>query len=102
MPRSVGAQRGFTYIGLLMAVVVMGLMLTLVARVWSTTEQRERETQRLWVGHAYRLAIGEYYYRAYNPGIPSRDGFLTRAVREFDAVLRGCTPTPMTARPTGP
>jgi type II secretory pathway pseudopilin PulG len=56
-----GTQRGFTYIGLLVAVVVMGLMLTMVARVWSTTAQRERETQLLFVGHAYRTAIASYY-----------------------------------------
>jgi len=61
MPRLLGAQRGFTYIGLLMAVVIMGLMLTLVGRVWSTSEQRERETQLLWVGHAYRLGIASYF-----------------------------------------
>lgn len=54
-------QRGFTYIGLLVAVAVLGLMLTLAARVWSTTEQREREAQLLFVGHAYRLAIGSYF-----------------------------------------
>jgi len=53
-------QRGFTYIGLLMAVFIMGLMLTLVSRVWRTTEQRERETQLLFVGHAYRMAIASY------------------------------------------
>jgi type II secretory pathway pseudopilin PulG len=53
-------QRGFTYLGLLMAVVVMGLMLTLVSRVWRTTEQRERETQLLYIGHAYRMAISSY------------------------------------------
>lgn len=55
------AQRGFTYLGLLVAVAIMGLMLTLVSRVWSTTEQRERETQLLFVGHAYRLAIASFY-----------------------------------------
>jgi hypothetical protein len=37
---------------------------------------------------AYRLAVGEYHYRAYNPEDPSRAGFLIRAMREFDAVLR--------------
>jgi type II secretory pathway pseudopilin PulG len=55
------AQRGFTYVGLLVAVVVMALMLTVVSRVWRTTEQRERETQLLFVGHAYRLAIASYF-----------------------------------------
>jgi type II secretory pathway pseudopilin PulG len=61
MPGSDGSERGFTYIGLLVAVVVMGLLLTMASRVWTTTVQRERETQLLWVGHAYRLAIGSYY-----------------------------------------
>src|SRR5215469_7562034 len=54
-------QRGYTYIGLLVSVVLLGMMLTMVARVWSTTEQRERETQLLWIGHAYRMAISSYY-----------------------------------------
>jgi type II secretory pathway pseudopilin PulG len=56
-----GRQRGFTYLGLLIAVTIMGLMLTVVSRVWSTTEQRERETQLLFIGHAYRMAISSYY-----------------------------------------
>jgi type II secretory pathway pseudopilin PulG len=61
MPGScVGRQRGFTYIGLLVAVVVLGLMLSVVGRVWTTAEQRERETQLLFVGHAYRMAIASY------------------------------------------
>jgi type II secretory pathway pseudopilin PulG len=55
------AERGFTYIGLLVAVTIMGLLLTVVSRVWSTTERREREAQLLWVGHEYRLAIASYY-----------------------------------------
>jgi type II secretory pathway pseudopilin PulG len=69
MSRPRRAQGGFTFIGLLVAVVVMGLMLTMVARVWSTTEQRERETQLLFVGHAYRAAIASYY--AYGHKFPS-------------------------------
>lgn len=54
-------QRGYTYIGLLVSVAILGMMLTMVARVWRTTEQRERETQLLWIGHAYRMAIASYY-----------------------------------------
>jgi type II secretory pathway pseudopilin PulG len=61
MRRAVVVQCGYTYIGLLVSVVILGLMLTIVARVWSTTEQREREAQLLWVGHAYRNAIASYY-----------------------------------------
>ena len=54
-------QRGFTYIGLLFAVVIIGLTLTVVSRVWRTTVQREREAELIWVGHAYRLAIASYF-----------------------------------------
>jgi type II secretory pathway pseudopilin PulG len=61
MRASAPRQQGFTYLGLLFAVVIMGLMLTVVARVWRTTVQREREAQLLWVGHAYRMAISSYF-----------------------------------------
>ena len=61
MRRALGRQRGYTYIGLLVSVVILGLMLTVVSRVWMTTMQREREAQLLWVGHAYRDAIASYY-----------------------------------------
>ena len=54
-------QAGFTYLGILFAVALMGLLLTLAARVWTLTEQREREEQLLWVGDAMRLAIANYY-----------------------------------------
>jgi len=55
------SQAGFTYVGLLAAVAIMGLMLTVVSRVWSVTEQRERETQLLFVGDAIRMAISGYF-----------------------------------------
>ena len=54
-------QRGYTFVGLLVIVVILGLMLTVVSRVWTMTVQREREAQLLWVGHAYRNAIASYY-----------------------------------------
>jgi type II secretory pathway pseudopilin PulG len=54
-------QSGFTYIGLLVAVVILGLTLSAAGRVWRTTEQREREIQLLYIGHAYRMAISSFY-----------------------------------------
>lgn len=56
-----GGERGFTYVGLLVFVFIMGLVLTVVARVWTTTEQREREIELIYIGHAYRMAISSYY-----------------------------------------
>jgi type II secretory pathway pseudopilin PulG len=54
-------QAGFTYIGLLVTVVIIGLMLTAASRVWSVSEQRERETQLLFVGDEIRMAIAGYF-----------------------------------------
>jgi type II secretory pathway pseudopilin PulG len=54
-------QAGFTYIGLLVAVVLIGLMLTAASRVWSVSEQRERETQLLFAGDSIRMAIAAYF-----------------------------------------
>jgi type II secretory pathway pseudopilin PulG len=53
--------RGFTYVGLLALVVLIGLMLAAAGEVASTAAQRERETQLLWVGREYREAIGRYW-----------------------------------------
>ena len=64
MSRGERARRragGFTYVGLLALVVLIGLMLAAAGEVAATAAQRERETQLLWVGHAYRAAIGRYW-----------------------------------------
>jgi len=54
---------GFTYIGLLVLIALIGLMLASAGEVTATAAQRERETQLLWVGHQYRAAIGRYWSR---------------------------------------
>jgi type II secretory pathway pseudopilin PulG len=64
MSRGERARRragGFTYVGLLALVVLIGLMLAAAGEVAATAAQRERETQLLWVGHEYRAAIGRYW-----------------------------------------
>jgi type II secretory pathway pseudopilin PulG len=55
------SPRGFTYVGLLVLVVLIGLMLAAAGEVASTAAQREREAQLLWVGNEYRAAIGRYW-----------------------------------------
>jgi type II secretory pathway pseudopilin PulG len=55
-----GRARGFTYIGLLVLVVLIGIMLAAAGQVASTTAQRERETELLFIGHQYRDAIGRF------------------------------------------
>jgi type II secretory pathway pseudopilin PulG len=52
---------GFTYIGLLIAVVIMGVALSAVGVVWRTQAQREREQELLFIGHDFERAIASYY-----------------------------------------
>jgi type II secretory pathway pseudopilin PulG len=54
---------GFTYVGLLALVVLIGLLLSAAGEVASVAGRRERETQLLWVGHQYRAAIARYRSR---------------------------------------
>jgi type II secretory pathway pseudopilin PulG len=61
MARRGAAELGFTYIGLLFAVAVIGLMLSAVGVVWHTEAQREREKELLFIGHEFRAAIRSYY-----------------------------------------
>jgi type II secretory pathway pseudopilin PulG len=52
---------GFTYIGLLIAVVILGIGLSAVGTVWRTQAQREREQELLFIGGEFRSAIARYY-----------------------------------------
>ena len=61
--RTRASARGFTYLGLLALLVLIGLLLGAAGEVASKTAQREREAQLLWVGHEYRTAIGRYWAR---------------------------------------
>ncbi|OIN94038.1 MAG: hypothetical protein AUJ20_02175 [Comamonadaceae bacterium CG1_02_60_18] len=54
------AQAGFTYIGLLIAVVFFGLGMVGAARLLAATEQAEREAELLFIGHQFRQAIQSY------------------------------------------
>lgn len=54
-------EQGFTYVGLLVAVVVAGLLLSVAGRVWWLTERRNREAQLLFAGDQIRMAISAYF-----------------------------------------
>jgi type II secretory pathway pseudopilin PulG len=53
--------KGFTFIGLLMAVAIMGVALLAVGEVWSFAQKREKEQELLFVGGQFRQAIKLYY-----------------------------------------
>ncbi|NTV94324.1 MAG: type II secretion system protein [Thiobacillus sp.] len=55
------AAHGYTYIGLLVLVAIMGLGLTAAAEVWLTEQQREKERELLFIGNQFRQALDQYY-----------------------------------------
>lgn len=59
-----GRQGGFTYLGLLFAISLMGATLALTGVVWHTVQQREKERELLFVGQQFRQAIAIYYNRS--------------------------------------
>jgi type II secretory pathway pseudopilin PulG len=54
---------GFTYLGLLFAIVMLGFALSAAGTLWSVGARRDREAQLLWVGNQYRHAIASYYLK---------------------------------------
>ncbi len=63
-------QCGFTYLAVLFAVVVSTAGLAGAVQLWSFAQQRERETELLFVGAQFRQAIALYYERT--PGAAKR------------------------------
>ena len=60
---------GFTYIGVLVLVAIMGLAAALVSELWQIAQQREKEQELLFVGNQFRRALGMY---SANGGAPLR------------------------------
>src|SRR5581483_4495323 len=55
---------GFTYLGLLFFVALIGIALAATGVVWHTESKRQRERELLFVGDQFRRAIGNYYERS--------------------------------------
>lgn len=64
------AERGFTYIWMLFAVALSGIVLAGAGQVWQTETRREKEVELMFVGEQFRQAIGSYYENS--PGMPKR------------------------------
>ena len=69
MPAKAGRAAGFTYIGLLIAVALMGFGLAAYGELYSHAAQREKEAELLFIGAQFRDAIASYYNRS--PGTKS-------------------------------
>lgn len=55
------AQKGFSYIGVMVTLVIAAFGLQGAAVMWQQQTQRNNEAILLEIGEAYRLAIGRYY-----------------------------------------
>lgn len=61
---------GFTYLGLLFFIVIMGNSLLMATTLWSFIQYRENERQLIFIGHQFREAIRLYY--EHTPGTVKR------------------------------
>jgi type II secretory pathway pseudopilin PulG len=79
---AVRRSRGFTYLGVLLAIALLGIALAAVGTTWTTVVQRERETQLLFAGDAFRAAIASYYTSGPAPRLPQTLGELVQDERQ--------------------
>ena len=86
-------QSGFTYLGVLLAIALLGIGLTAASEVWVTIAKRQRLEQLDWVGQQFVQAIGSYYeaspgrVKAYPPTLQDlledrRFAFVRRHLRQ--------------------
>lgn len=59
--RPASREGGFTYIGLLAIILMMGVVLATAGEVWHFALKREKEQELLFVGNQFRQAIRLYY-----------------------------------------
>lgn len=57
---------GFAYLGLLIAIAIMGLIQASLATAWHADARREKEKELLFAGNQFRQALNLYY--AHSPG----------------------------------
>lgn len=60
---SLPGQRGFTYLGLLFLVALLGVVLAAAGETWRVASQRDKEAELLFVGSQFRDAIRQYVAR---------------------------------------
>ena len=94
----VARQAGFTYIGLLFAIAVIGITLATVGVVWSTEIRRDKEAELLWVGNQYRAAIGQYFATGGQYPQALEDLLEDKRFPQARRYLRKLFPDPMTGQ----
>ena len=57
-------QQGVTLLGLLFVIAGISIGMTATATLWTTTAQREKEQELLYIGDQYRQAIESFWMRS--------------------------------------
>ncbi len=53
-------QKGFTYIGVMIFVSIIGVGMAATGQIWAESVKREREQELLFVGNQFRVAMDQY------------------------------------------
>ena len=70
VPPCLVGEKGFTYVWMMFAVALAGIVLAGAGQLWRTEARREKEKELMFVGEQFRRAIGSYYENS--PGMPKR------------------------------
>jgi type II secretory pathway pseudopilin PulG len=71
--RRVSGEDGFLMVALLVALSVMGVMLSVALPAWNTRARREKETELIWRGQQYARAIALFQRKYANTPPPTID-----------------------------
>lgn len=74
-------QRGMGYLAVLLALTVVGLLIPGAQQIWHSSAQRDKETELLFVGHQFRLALASYRDRS-PPGSPTTPASLEELLQD--------------------
>jgi type II secretory pathway pseudopilin PulG len=73
MARRCGDERGYLMVALLVAISIMGIMMSAALPAWRTLAQREKEAELIFRGEQYARAIGLFQRRYANASPPNLD-----------------------------
>jgi type II secretory pathway pseudopilin PulG len=71
-------QTGFTYIGIIVTVAILGVGLAITGPIWKKVVYIEKEKQLLYVGDAFSKAIESYYEKS-----PNSAKFLPKSINDL-------------------
>ena len=99
-PSPLRSSAGFTYIAALVMVVIMGIMASQAAELWSTKMKREREVELLYRGRQVRDALRRWY-KIKVPVAGSATGGAAAATPAAQTQLQGASPQDLKALLSG-